>query len=251
MKNVSSFLTFAILCFICLNLFAQENYRSLLLIHEDKVIPSMEDQYWQTSEKLKKTLEENKVEGLNYWAFRLDDGTYMYVQPLENHAVLDVNLWKEVEDKIGEEAFGELMSGFNGTYLSHRDYIIQFDSSKSYMMEDLSVDDVYREWHFQYIYQEKMDDYMNILDEWKKAFTDVNSPMGYGVYFAGLGMDGPVCVIQFGGENKIDLHEKNNKTTELMNGKRSELWQKTKKFIHKLEIKRGSLMEDLTYMPTN
>ena len=249
MKNVSAFLALLVTC--SLSLFAQQNHTSLLSIHEDRVMLSEEDRYWETAESLKKMLEENNVEGMNYWAFRMEDGTYMYVSPSENYASLDQNMWEEAMEKAGADNFKKTMSGFGGTYLSHEDYMVVFHPDKSYKMDDMTENDTSREWYFQYVYEDKLDEYNKILEEWLVAMKAADTPMGFGMYTNGFGMAGPVTVFMTWGENRIDAIEKNNKTTELMKGKRQELWNRTKKLIYKTETRRGWLMKDLSLMPSN
>ena len=248
MKKLTAMLTLFIACSSFL--FAQQNHQSLLSIHEDQVMLSEEDRYWEAGENLVKLLDDNNVEGSNFWAFRMEDGTYMFVSPTENYASLDNNMWEEVMEKAGADNFQKAMSGFAGTYLSHEDYMVVFHPDKSYKMDDLSENDLYREWHFQYVYEDKLEEYNKLMDEWLAAFKEVDAPIGYGVYTNGFGMPGPVTVIMIWGENQEDVIKKNKKTTELMNGKRRELWNRTKKIIHKNEVRRGWVMPDLSHMPT-
>ncbi len=250
MKQVKLLIAVLAVCYTIPNLLAQENQTSLLSIHEDAVITSQEDTYWETAVSLKKMMEENQVKGLTFWGFRMEDGTYMFVSPTENYASLDNNLWAEVSEKAGAEKFQQMMSGFGGTYLSHKDYMAVFHPDKSYKMDDITENDRYREWHFQYVYPDKLDEYNEICDEWLSAFKEVDTPMGFGVYTNGFGMNGPVTVFMIWGENRMDVIEKNNKTTELMDGKREELWKRTKPLLYKLETKSGWLIDDLTYMPS-
>ena len=231
--------------------FAQENHNSMLIIHEDHVIISEEDAYWDVAANMKKMLEENNVKDMNYWAFRMNDGTYMFVSPTQSYAALDKNVWASVAEQVGAEKFQEVASGMAGKYLSHKDYMVNFHPDKSYNMEDMNEADTYREWYFQYVYEDKMDEYNALLKEWHEAFTEADTPMGFGFYTNGFGMEGPVAVFMVWGENAIDVREKNSKTTELMDGKRAELWTRTKKLLYKLETRRGWLMEDLTHMPAS
>ena len=133
----------------CFNLFAQEVHPNLLSIHEDYVIASEVDQYWETAQKLRNMLAENNVTEPKFWGFSLEGGTYMYVSQAENYAALDKNMWQEVAQKAGSEKFNEVMNGFGNTYRSHMDYMVVYHPEKSYKMDEIGEEDVYRQWFLQ------------------------------------------------------------------------------------------------------
>ncbi len=246
-KLIAMSAVFIIAC--CSNLFAQETHQSLLSIHEDYVIPSAEDQYWETAQKLTNLLTENKATEPRFWGFSLEGGTYMYVSEAENYASLDTNMWEEIAEKAGSEKVNEVMDGFGGTYRSHIDYMVVFHPEKSFKMDEITNEDVYRQWFFNYIYPEKLDEYYKAVDEWLATSKELNVPMGYGMYSNGFGMAGPVVVYMIWGKTMAEAQEKNAKTTEIMGEKRQELWNKMKSCIYKTETKRGWHLEELSYMP--
>jgi len=228
---------------------AQSTDPSMVTIHEDKVFIDKSDTYWQTAAELKKTLEANKATGVKYWAFRSDDGSVSYVSPLANFSELDNNIWKDLTTKIGEEKFKQLMAGFNGCYLTHEDYIINYQPDKSFNTESWTEKDVYREMTFYYLYADKVDTYNKLLDEWKAAFSDIKSTMGYQVYSNGFGMSGPVSIVMTWGENENDSQQKYTKTYSGMQAKWDELWKKSQACVYKVEKRRFWFVPELTYFP--
>jgi hypothetical protein len=234
---------------LALQVIAQSADPSMIAIHEDKVLIDKSDTYWNTAAELKKTLETNKITGIRYWAFRGDDGSVSYVSPMSNFAELDKNMWKELTDKIGEESFNKMMSGFAGCYLTHEDFVINYHPDKSYAAETLTDKDVYREMFYYYLYEDKADDYFKALDEWKAAFTGVNSPMGYQIYSNGFGMNGPVVMVMTWGENENDQEQAYLKTYADMKAKWDELWKKSQACVYKIEKRRFWFAPELTYFP--
>ncbi len=234
---------------LVIQVIAQSADPSMIAIHEDKVLIDKSDAYWNAAAELKKTLEAKKVTGVKYWAFRSDDGSFSFVTPINNFAELDNNMWKNAGNQIGSEIFMKLESAFNGTYLSHQDYIIEYKPDKSFNTESWTEKDVYREMTFYYLYEDKMDIYNKLLDEWKTAFTGINSTMGYQVYSNGLGMSGPVSIVMTWGENENDMQQEYSKTYEAMKAKWDELWKKSQACVYKVEKRRFWFVPELTYFP--
>jgi hypothetical protein len=110
--------------------FAQDSDDTqLLLIHEDLVIPAQTGKYMEASKNLKQALVDNNVAGFSYLSFLLYDNSIIHVSQIENFAELDNSPWKELSDKMGKEESQALLSQYDGSYHSHRDYIAVFHPS--------------------------------------------------------------------------------------------------------------------------
>jgi len=246
MKRLNALYAIFFACSI--SLFAQQTHPSLLSIHEDHVIFSEEDRYREAAGDLTKILAENQVSKPNFWAFRLEDGTYLYVSPAKNSGSLDDNFWQEVIDKAGQEQFNNIMNKFGNTYFSHQDYMVIYHPDKSFKVDEITEEDVYRQWFFYYLYEDKTDEYFKGVDELLALNKPLNVPMGYGLYTNGFGMEGPVVVFMLWGKDIEEFNEKRRKTMELMGEKQQQIRDKMKNCIYKTETKRGWWMKELTYM---
>lgn len=229
---------------------AQSPDPSMVTIHEDRVLMDRTDKYWNAAAELKKALEANHVTSIKYWAFRGDDGTYSYVSPTNKFAELDMDIWKDLSDKMGGEKFQQLMAGFHGCYLTHEDYMFVYHPDKSFNTESWSEKDVYREMTYYYLYDDKLETYNKILDEWKAAFAGIKSSMGYQIYSNGFGMGGPVSIVMLWGENEADVQQKFTQTYGAMKAKWDELWKKSQACVYKVERRRVWFVPELTYFPT-
>jgi len=231
--------------------FAQEDPNAqLLLIHEDDVIVSKTSEYMEASQGFVNLMSENNFAGTTFTAFRMDDYTFMYVSPIENMAQLDDNQWAGLSEKVGKDKFETVMSAFDGTYDTHRDFIAVYHPDLSYKPEQLQEEgNNYREWMYLYYNQAHQDKVMDMAKEWKKLYTDNNIPAGYTIYSNGLGHEGPVLVVHSWAKNPTDHAQGMEKRNESMGDKASALWERTEALAYKIVTKTGWLVPDISYNP--
>ena len=62
----------------------------------------------------------------------LEDMRYLYVSAIDNMASLDNNPFEGVVEAMGEDGFDEMMSGYENTFETHTNYIINLNHDMSY-----------------------------------------------------------------------------------------------------------------------
>jgi len=230
---------------------AQEsNVPQMLLIHEDRVIPSQSQKYIEASKNLKQALADNNVTGFNYSSFWLYDGSFIHVSRIDNFAALDTSPWKELSDKLGEEKTQTLFAQYDGTYSSHRDYIAYFHPSLSHKPEQIQeTGNNFKEWMYLYYNEEDQEAFFEVMKEWKALYEAKGIEDGYTIYTNGLGHYGPVVVIHSWAKSEVEMAKKNEDHMAVLGEDRMELMKKIMPLIQKQKSIRGYFMEDISYMP--
>lgn len=232
-----------------ISLQAQEKLQHLV-IHEDYVLPSQMPKYEEASKNLVKALSENAIADARFWAFWQDDNTCVFASPVENFAALDQNMWKSLEDKIGKDNSETLFKAFDGTYQSHRTFMVNYHPDLSYKADQLSTGNSnYRVWTFLYFYPENQDAMLKISNEWKQLYESKNVPYGYTVYSNGFGMEGPVLVVHDWASSPEEYAKHNDEIQKLMGPELEDLRKRTQSLLYKIDHKTGWYSEDLSYSP--
>ena len=106
-------------------------------------------------------------------------------------AALDSNpLNKALNEALGEEGTKALMSGFDGTYDTHKDYILNLSNELSYNSGEIVQEGVYfRHFDYYFPYPGKWDEAKAITKEWNELYTSKNISQGYRIYTGGLGTE--------------------------------------------------------------
>ena len=103
---------------------AQSNYQAYW-VHEDHVIPAKLQEYEQVSKEFVEACNKNNIKDLSFITMATDDFRYAYIGGIENMASLDKNSFAEMQEKMGAEAFGNMMSRMDKCYTDHVDYVLK------------------------------------------------------------------------------------------------------------------------------
>ena len=130
---------------------AQEVKSQKFVVHEDMVKPSKIAEYEAATKLFAETMKEHNATEANYLTVSLDDMRYLYVSAIDNLAALDANPFESVVEAMGEDGFDEMMSGYDGTFETHKNYVISLDHGLSYNSGEITMDGVdFR--HFSYYF---------------------------------------------------------------------------------------------------
>ena len=227
---------------------AQEIKSQKFIVHEDMVHPSKIAEYEAISKTFAETMEQHNATGMSYLALSLDDYRYIYISAIDNLAALDNNPMKEVIETMGQDAFEDMMSGYDGTFETHKDYVINLNHDLSYKSSDIVMDGVdYRQMDYYYIEPGKWKEAKQIAKEWTELHTAKNAPHGYRIYTGGLGTEPMIMVVRWA-KSAAELHANIAENQEVL-GETSELGQRTLAVTRKRETFGASMRSDLSYLP--
>ena len=252
-NNSKTMYWLTLLLFVCsLSTFAQEAKKQLFVIHEDVVKPSMVAQYEKVSKNLVNTLKENNNTEISEMCAMTNDFHYYYITPVDNMAALDIDPWKGLQDKMGEEAFKQLWEGYGECYDVHSTYMLSASAEDSYDPQNSKIMDpenLYRRWQFFYIDPSNAEASNKIVKKWKALSESKNIANGYRAYRGGIGTEQPLILVIEWAKDATSLAAQNAADMELYGEEGKDLWEKTLAITRKYEVKEGTMRPDLSYVP--
>lgn len=221
-------------------------------IHEDRVKPSMTDEYEQISKDLVAACKEHNIQETMWLTMALNDNSYLYITPIDNMASLDENGFKTLSEKMGADKMSALFERFNPTYDEHGDYVVYLHKNLSYMPGGVSQTiegQNYRTLYYNYVTPENDKGYVEVLKKMKAAFEKHNSKLNYRVYKTGFGVMGNYYMIAVAAESNLAGAKTGDENWNLMKDDFDPLLKEMSKYTWKMDEKRGWMREDLGYMP--
>ncbi len=225
----------------------QEANSQKFVVHEDQVYPSKVAEYEAAAKLFKETMEAHNP-GMSYMAISLDDGRFLYLSPIDNFADLDNNPFQDVVEAMGEEAFDQMMSSYDNTFETHKDYIISLAHDLSYSSGDLLMEGVnYRQLSYHFINPDKWDEAKAIAKEWTELHAAKNAPHGYRMYTGGLGTEPAMIVVRWA-KSEAELQAQLEENRQAL-GDYSDLNKRTMAITRKRETYGAWMKPDLSYQP--
>ena len=243
-KLICSFLVFNCLVYSSQ---AQENNSQKFIVHEDLVYPSKIANYEAAAKLLAETMKEHNA-GMAYMTIAFDDDRYMYLSPIDNLAELDSNPFEAVIEAMGEEAFDKMMSSYDNTFETHKDYVISLENDLSYNSKDIVLEGVnYRHITYNFVMPDKWDEAKAIAKEWTELHASKSAPHGYRIYTGGLGTEPSIMVVRWA-RSEAELQDQMEANRQAL-GDISDLYNRTMAIIRKRETYGAWMKPDLSYQP--
>lgn len=248
-KQICLLLTFVFVS----SLYAQEKSYQLYSVHEDQVKPSKVMQYEKTAKMLTDKMKEHNITSTSWLSSTSDDFKYLWVTPIENMADLDDNsFWKELSDAMGEEAFTEMMNGFNGTYAKHGDYVISMDKDLTYMPDGITQTpegENYRKFYYIHYAPENAAAIKDAMKGVKDFFASKGSKSHYRVYHSSFGTMDSYFLVAVSAKDAIDMAQKSAANDKLLGPEAQAVFGKVMAYVTEMDEVTGMVRPDLSYMP--
>ena len=229
----------------------EKNYQAYW-IHEDRVKPSMTDEYEKIAKDLVAACKEHNVEETQWLTMALNDNSYLYITPLKDFSDLDKNAFKTLNEKMGDDKVSELFNRFNSTYDEHGDYIVYLNKKLSYMPGGISQTiegQNYRTLYYNHVTPEQNKGFVSALKNIKASFEKHNSKLFYRVYKTGFGVMGTYYMIAVAAESNVESAKAGDENWKLMKDEFEPLLKELNKHTWKTNQKRGWMRPDLGYTP--
>jgi len=242
MKKLTLFSVVAVL--VAITSVAQE--KKWYTIHEDLVIPSQDAKYMEAIKSLKAACVLHKT-NVTWVTVKHDDFSYIHLSQIKNFAELDKNIFADLIAKMGQDAFGKMMSSFDGCYDTHSDFVVEEMPSLSYLTPPQGEN--YRDVLFWSVAPGKEMAAEGILMEWKKLYEGKKVPEGFVSYKVVYGR-APGFAVVFWGKDPVDSATKGKKTWDIIGKEADDLIKRTYAITTKWSTKRANIQPDLSMMPT-
>jgi hypothetical protein len=224
----------------------------MFMFHEDVVFPYMQLKYEKAAKDFVEMLKEANAEGSSR-LIQLDYFTYNHIIPVKDYDGLSkyMGMRKENMAKIGEEKMNKVMSGFDGCYSSHKNFLMTLRNDLSYKPTyGLNSDEGLNFRHIDYIniIPGKENEMEQLLKEEKALYESKNIEEGYRVYFGGMGTDMPLIVLVQPAKGRTDWAMLSDRQDEQLGEEGTKLLNKFMTITQKFEHKNGMMRSDLSYM---
>lgn len=233
---------------------AQETKNQAFYIHEDQVKPSMIQEYEQVSKEFTEACKTHNLPDVSWNIAATSTGRYLTISPIENMADLDKNVFEPLQEKMGEEAFGDIFKRFNKCYDKHGDYLVYLNNELTYMPEGISTTtegENFRRWHFLYVAPENIQNLKGKLKELKALFEKKGSKEYYRIYHNGFGSMGDYYVAVISAKDAQDYEKKSAENDVLIGEEGKKLFGEMFEYVLKYEVETGEMRPDLGYSPSN
>ena len=232
---------------------AEESANKLFTVHEDVVKPSMVAEYEKATKAFQEALAKHDMPGLQNVVVQNDQMVYSYLTEIENMATLDERPFRDLKEKMGDEAFDAMFDAYKGTYVSHRNYMIRLRADLSYMPEGAADggggEMNFRHFDFAHFNPGKSDEAREIAKEWVTLYESKKSPMGFRTYTGDLGTNISTYTWVRWAKSAADFYTQEEKNRELLGEEGENLWNRTLAVMDKFEHNNGRVRLDLSYIP--
>ena len=250
MKLLSTILTaFCLVGGMVVELKAQEDEgpkTQMLMIHVDHVMTSKTVEYEAASKAFNDAAKEQGIENIDTWTHSQSNGDYMFVSPIDKMADLDESPFSAMKEKMGEDAWKELYSKFNGTYLEHESFIVNHHPKYSYKMDQLGKSGDYRVWTYMYFEDQYWGEMIEATTKWKKLYEEKGIESGFGIYTNGFGYPGPVLVVLEWAHGPAEYYEREAKKRAALGEDGKKLWGETMQYIYDHKVVDGWFRPELS-----
>lgn len=231
---------------------SQENQNQAYWIHEDQVKPGYVQEYAEHSKKLVEMARENNFQGMSWNVAQMDDGTFLSITPIDDLAHLESLSFASLQEKVGQDNFGELMNGFNKFYDVHGDYITILDNNLSYMPSGEGIVQEgkdFRKWHIMQIPAENVAQVRDKLVELKDIYSKNNSKVHYRIYRSGFGQMGNRIVAVVSAKDAQEYARLSAENYEVIGEEGRKKFGEIMDLVSDYRSVQGQMRPDLAYNP--
>ncbi len=206
----------------------------LMLIREDKVYPSMTDDYEMTLMDIKEFLAEKKVKGFNYFTHMQDDYFFTRVMPIHHLRDLKNGIHEYFEKEVNDPELDLMTDYLNGAIEFYRYYIVQYKRELSFVPEGDSWGEgsPYRRWSYYYFQPGTEDDVEKVMASYKQLYEKKGANMGFRVFKGFIGIEQPMYILTTWAEDPLDYHMNLQKVSEMLGEEGIALWGKMMSYTH-------------------
>ena len=223
----------------------------LMLIREDRVYPSMTDDYEMTLMDLKEFLNEKNVKGFNYFTHMQDDYFFTHVTPIDHFKDLGKGIHSFMAREVNDPELDLILDYLNDAIEYYRYYIVQYRPEFSYIPEgdDWGTGSPYRKWSYYYFQPGTEKEVEAVLSAWKSLYEKNGIQSGFRVFSGFLGIEQPLYILTTWAEDPLDYHVKLQNTAGLLGDDGAALWEKMVAIVNKATAIEGWFLPQYSFAP--
>jgi len=230
----------------------QEEQYQLILVIDEAVKPSMQQQYYEAAKKYIAFLKDNAFPyRINiYWTG--DDHVY-WSMPIQNYAEID-RMMERGNRMMAEspDRYKAVTEAFKGTYESTRMCVYAFDQKYSMFAQEETMEsgeDNFIFFDFYYFEPGTEMELNQLLDEWKAFLADKKIVQAWEFYWGMMGTDNPLLVMAASAKDQVEFWQENARMWETLGTEAETYVQRMMKYVRKQEQKTAWFQKELSYAP--
>jgi hypothetical protein len=225
----------------------------LFWLHEEVVKISKWDQYEKTSKEWVNLMIQGGLDLPAVYASQRDDGHYYYLIPLNNYAGIDkaYGAFNDAITKVGKDKWKDYVMRNNSSMETSKDYVVRRSDKYSYQPKEPRVkpeDQGFTHWIFFTYTNEKRQDVLDVLAEWKVLYEKNNIPDGWAIWFPELGFQNNMIALTENAKDAADFYAEMKKNSVKIKDEENKLWEKLSANVLTMEEKYGKPRPDLQYI---
>ncbi len=222
-------------------------------VHEDNVRPGMGAEHEKVDKQLISEFKKHDIK-INWLALTSENGTYRYVLPIKDMNEIQNNQFATLMEKMGKDAFENMMNGYNKSTNSQGDYLISLDEELTYMPDGFTQTpegENYRRFTNYTVSPANMAEFRKKAIKVKEMFKTNNSQLHYRVYQYGFGMTGKTYMVAMAAKNSADLESRINESGQKMGEDFQKLLGELNALADDIEIEYGWTRPEISMMVSN
>ena len=224
---------------------------NLMLIREDKVLPSNTAAYESSLMNLKNFLERENVKNFNYFTHLQDDYNFVHITPVRNLNDIGKGIHELISKETSNQEYERILEYLDQMTESYRYYIIQYKPALSYIPpgDDWEKGIPYRKWTLYHFKTGSEKEVEEILSAWKHMYKDKQIKTGFRVFAGFLGVEQPMYILTTWAADPLDYHEKLQRTIGQLGKEGAVLWTKMMENVTEAEEVEGWFLPQYSYAP--
>lgn len=229
---------------------SSESDLNLILVREDRVVPSLVGEYEAALFDLKEFLTVNNEAEFQYFCHLQDDYTFTHAIPVVDCEEVEYFKFVSWVERMNNPELDLIYDALNSCIESTKYSMIQYMPWLSYVpeTEDWIEGLPYRKWNYYYFYPGTEDDVRDILLAWQNLYMKNDVPTGFRVFEGYLGTEQPMFIFANWAENPMDHMEKLYENMELLGEDGTILWNMTMQYVRKVETVEGWFLPQYSYI---
>jgi hypothetical protein len=226
-----------------------ESEWDMMLVREDKTIPSLVGNYEAGLMDLKEFLIEENIEDFQYFCHMQDDYSFTHVIPINSFEDLESLKLASWVARMENPKADLIYNDINTSIESSRYYLVKYLPALSYVPESENwIKSLpYRKWSFYYFYPGTADDVSALLAAWQGLYMKYDAPSGFRVFEGYLGTEQPLYIFTNWAEDPMDHHEKLNQTMEKLGEESVVLWLALMEYVKEVKTIEGWFLPQYSY----
>ena len=221
----------------------------LFAVHQDVVHPSMNALYEKTVLEMVDAHKKFEIKNTNWKTIRMNNGNYIFVEPVASMAQLDQNPSEVLVEKMGKSATAEYRANLNKCYDEHGDFMVTYLDNLSYKAptQTTSEPENYLKFHYLYVTPTNSKALADQIKVIKSLYEKAKSTESFNVYHSTFGVIGEYYVVVISAKDEESYMKTSNDTEAKLGKEGQDAMIAMMTLVDRYDPQAGYMIEKLSY----